>query len=341
MTFNMKSVLIILLILEYFGVYGFQSLYSSRADFKPRMAVCMGGNSLRPGSVVALITPMNPDKTIDYAAFVDLLKWHIVEGTDGALILGTTGEAHMISEKDRTEIIKTAVKTVAGAFPIIVGTGTIETDKVIDMCQNAKDCGADASLIITPYYIKPPQRALITHFRDIADAVDLPLVLYNCPGRTGVDLKPETVIELSKHEGIVGIKEATGDLERIPGIRQACGDDFLIYSGEDDSGCEFTSPEVGGDGVMSVVANVAPAKMHTMLTHSKAGRKEEAEAINTELELLHSRLFLESNPIPVKKAVSMMGRCGPAIRQPLAELDIGMEAEVREALEKADCFEND
>ena len=304
-----------------------------------RLDVSMSGNSLRAGSVVALITPMKPDMSIDYAAFVDLLKWHVVEGTDGAVILGTTGESTMINAEDRTEIIKTAVKTVAGAFPIIVGAGTIETDKVIGMCQNAKECGADASLIITPYYIKPPQRALIKHFWDVADAVDLPMVLYNCPGRTGVDMLPETVAELSKHKGIVGIKEATGDLDRIPGIRKSCGDDFLIYSGEDDSGCKFVSPAVGGDGVISVTANVAPAKMHTMLTLSKAGQKEEAEKINAELELLHSRLFLESNPIPVKKAVSMMGKCGPAIRQPLTELDISMEGVVREALTKANCIE--
>ena len=160
--------------------YGLKSIKSTRLDLK------MGGNSLRAGSVVALITPMKPDMSIDYAAFVDLLKWHIVEGTDGAVILGTTGESSMINDKDRTEIIKTAVKTVAGAFPIIVGAGAIETDKVIKMCQNAKDCGADASLVITPYYIKPPQRALIKHFWEVADAVDLPMVLYNCPGRTGL-----------------------------------------------------------------------------------------------------------------------------------------------------------
>ena len=140
------------------------------------------------------------------------------------------------------------------------------------------------------------------------------MVLYNCPGRTGVDMKPETVAELSKHKGIVGVKEATGDLDRIPGIRKSCGDDFLIYSGEDDSGCDFASPAVGGDGVISVTANVAPAKMHSMLTLSKAGTKTEAEAINAECELLQSRLL--EQPDPVKKAVSMMGKCGPAIRQP-------------------------
>lgn len=337
---TLRLILALVLILEIVvqRTDGFQRIPSNRVGGRARLNVRMAGNDLRAGSVVALITPMNADMSIDYASFVDLLKWHVVEGTDGAVILGTTGEATMIGPEDRTEIIKTAVKTVAGAFPIIVGTGTIQTEKVIEMCQNAKDCGADASLVITPYYIKPPQRALVKHFWSIADAVDLPMVLYNCPGRTGVDMKPETVYELSRHKGIVGIKDATGDLERIPGMRKSVGDAFLIFSGEDDSGCQFASPSVGGDGVISVTANVAPAKMHSMLTLSKAGQKEEAEAINSELELLHSRLFMESNPIPVKKAVNMMGRCGPAIRQPLTELDISMEGALNEALVKGKCL---
>ena len=243
---TLRLILALVLILEIVvqRTDGFQRIPSNRVGGRARLNVRMAGNDLRAGSVVALITPMNSDMSIDYASFVDLLKWHVVEGTDGAVILGTTGEATMIGPEDRTEIIKTAVKTVAGAFPIIVGTGTIQTEKVIEMCQNAKDCGADASLVITPYYIKPPQRALVKHFWSIADAVDLPMVLYNCPGRTGVDMKPETVYELSRHKGIVGIKDATGDLERIPGMRKSVGDAFLIFSGEDDSGCQFASPSV-------------------------------------------------------------------------------------------------
>lgn len=213
------------------------------------------------GSVVALVTPMKPDGAIDYPKLVDLLKWHVDQGTDGAVILGTTGEASMISMEERKEIIKTSVATVNGAFPIIVGTGTIETGKVIQLSQQALECGADASLVITPYYIKPPQRALVQHFSTIAKEVPLPMILYNCPGRTGVDLKPETIGEIaSNNKNIIGVKDATGDLSRIQAIRNASPLNFLIYSGEDDSGCDFV--RLGGDGVISVTANVAPKMMH-------------------------------------------------------------------------------
>jgi 4-hydroxy-tetrahydrodipicolinate synthase len=181
-------------------------------------------------------------------------------GTDGAVILGTTGESSTISAEERAEIIKMSVKAVNGAFPIIVGTGAIETKKVIEWGLQARDLGADATLVITPYYVKPPQRALIKHYTDIADAVNLPMLLYNCPGRTGVDLKPETIAEFSKHPMIIGVKDATGDLARVSPLRTLCGEDFLIFSGEDDNGCEFV--RIGGDGVISVTANVAPALMH-------------------------------------------------------------------------------
>lgn len=166
----------------------------------------------------------------------------------------------MITMEERTEIIKTSVRVVNGAFPIIVGTGAIETKAVIALCNHAKECGADASLVITPYYVKPPPRALIKHFRTIADSVDLPMLLYNCPGRTGVDMKPETIAELSSHPMIIGVKDATGDLNRVVSLRTQCGNSFLLFSGEDDSGCVFVG--MGGDGVISVTANVAPAAMH-------------------------------------------------------------------------------
>ena len=183
-------------------------------------ALTMAMQQVKGGSVVALVTPMTKANDIDYDKFVDLLNWHVKEGSDGAVILGTTGEGSMINMEERSKMIKLAVATVKGAFPITVGTGTIETSKVIELCRNAKDCGADASLVITPYYVKPPQRALVTHYTSIADAVALPMVVYNCPGRTGVDMKPETVAEFSKHPNIVGIKDATGDLTRIAALRK-------------------------------------------------------------------------------------------------------------------------
>lgn len=282
------------------------------------------------GSVVALVTPMTSTNAIDYPALVELLKWHVKEGTDGAVILGTTGESTMIDLDERTKIIQTAVSTVNGAFPIIVGTGTIETSKVIELGKHAKDNGADATLVITPYYVKPPQRALVKHFIDIANAVDLPMIVYNCPGRTGVDMKPETVAQISTHKNIVGIKDATGDLERVASLRSQCGPKFLIYSGEDDSGCDFV--RIGGDGVISVTANVAPGIMHQMLSASKTGRKEEADKINAMLMPLHKRLFLESNPIPAKMVLTLMGKIGTGIRPPLAPLaDIHLDA-IREAM---------
>ena len=179
---------------------------------------------VKGGSVVALVTPMTKTNDIDYDKFVDLLNWHVKEGSDGAVILGTTGEGSMINIEERSKLIKLAVATVKGAFPITVGTGTIETSKVIELCRNAKDCGADASLVITPYYVKPPQRALVAHYTSIADAIALPMIVYNCPGRTGVDMKPETVALLAKHPRIVGIKDATGDLGRIAPLRKVGAD---------------------------------------------------------------------------------------------------------------------
>lgn len=182
------------------------------------------------GSVVALVTPMKAKTfAVDYDRLVELLEWHVKEGTGGVVILGTTGEASMINQQERTEIIKTSVKAVNGAIPVIVGAGTIETLRVIELSRQALEHGADASLVITPYYVKPPQRALITHFKAIADAVALPMILYNCPGRTGVDMKPETIAECAKHPNIIGVKDATGDLSRVQQLRSLCGSDFLLY----------------------------------------------------------------------------------------------------------------
>jgi 4-hydroxy-tetrahydrodipicolinate synthase len=285
---------------------------------------------VKGGSVVALVTPMKEGtNAIDYDKFVELLEWHVKEGTDGAVILGTTGEGSMVNMDERTEVIKTAVKTVKGAMPIIIGTGTIETHKVIELTRNAKDNGADASLIITPYYVKPPQRALVKHFLDVANAVSLPMIVYNCPGRTGVDMKPETIAEL-KHKMIIGVKDATGDLSRVESIRKLCGKDFLIFSGEDDSGCDFV--RIGGDGVISVTANVAPGPMHNMLKWSKEGKKDDAEAINQSLMPLHQRLFLESNPIPAKKVLQLMGKIGTGIRPPLTNLSNEHLQKLQEAM---------
>lgn len=194
-----------------------------------RSSLSMKLSPVTGGSVVAIVTPMTSNNEIDYAKFIELLQWHVQEGTDGAVILGTTGEGSMISLSERSEIIKTAVRVVNKAFPIIVGAGTIEPSKVIELSQNALDNGADATLLITPYYVKPPQRALVQHYKYIADNVPIPMILYNCPGRTGVDMKPETIAQLASHPYIIGVKDATGDLDRVKKIRTLCGEKFLIF----------------------------------------------------------------------------------------------------------------
>jgi len=326
----LKLLIIIVLISLFYNNNAFSLLKNGSYKNKYNRLSLSMLTPVKGGSVVALVTPMKEGtNAIDYDKFVELLEWHIKEGTDGAVILGTTGEGSMVNIEERTQVIKTAVKTVKGAMPIIIGTGTIETHKVIELTKNAKDNGADASLIITPYYVKPPQRALVKHFLDIANAVDLPMIVYNCPGRTGVDMKPETIADL-KHKNIIGVKDATGDLTRVEAIRKLCGNKFLIYSGEDDSGCEFV--RIGGDGVISVTANVAPGQMHNMLKWSKEGKNVEAEAINQILMPLHQRLFLESNPIPAKKVLQLMGKIGNGIRPPLTNLsDIHLQ-KLKEAM---------
>ena len=201
------------------------------------------------------------------------------------------------------------------------------------MTENAKLNGADATLIITPYYVKPPQRALIQHFTNIADTVDLPMILYNCPGRAGIDMIPETVQTISKHSNVIGIKDATGDLDRVKPLRELCGKDFLLYSGEDDQGREFVS--LGGDGVISVTANVCPALEHQMLLLASQGKTDEAEAINQILMPVHKNMFCESNPIPAKAALRIMGKIDTGIRPPLCQLDSKLEQTLIDALKSA------
>lgn len=284
----------------------------------------------RGGSVVALVTPMTEANAVDYPRLEQLLAWHAAEGSDGVVVLGTTGEASTISPEDRARIISASVAAVNGKMPVIVGTGAIEADKVIAMSAQALALGADATLVITPYYVKPPQRALVKHFTSIADAVNIPMILYNCPGRTGVDMKPETLSGLFAHPNIIGIKDATGDLARVESLRRICGKDFLLYTGEDDNTCEFV--RLGGDGVISVTANVAPGPMSRMLRAAREGRHDDATAINSKLALLHNDLFLESNPIPVKRALQLMGRIGAGIRPPLTSLDDALLDKLRAAL---------
>ena len=271
------------------------------------------------GSNVALVTPMKNDNKIDYESLVRLLKWHEKEQTDGIVLLGTTGEGSTINMSERSRIIETAVNLLKNKIPIIVGTGAVDPNKVIELTKNAKDLGADASLVITPYYVKPPQRALITHFSTIADSIDLPMILYNCPGRTGVDMIPETISKLSLHPNIIGVKDASGDLSRVESLRNQCEKGFLLYGGEDDQGYDFV--RMGGDGVISVTANLYPLLEHCMLKLAKEGNYELAEKINNKLMPIHKNLFIESNPIPVKRALNIIGKIDSGIRPPLTQLN--------------------
>ena len=271
------------------------------------------------GSNVALVTPMKNDNKIDYESLVRLLKWHEKEQTDGIVLLGTTGEETTINMSERSRIIETAVNLLKNKIPIIVGTGAVDPNKVIELTKNAKDLGADASLVITPYYVKPPQRALITHFSTIADSIDLPMILYNCPGRTGVDMIPETISKLSLHPNIIGVKDASGDLSRVESLRNQCEKGFLLYGGEDDQGYDFV--KMGGDGVISVTANLYPLLEHCMLKLAKEGNYELAEKINNKLMPIHKNLFIESNPIPVKRALNIIGKIDSGIRPPLTQLN--------------------
>ncbi|MBT4494128.1 MAG: 4-hydroxy-tetrahydrodipicolinate synthase, partial [Gammaproteobacteria bacterium] len=257
------------------------------------------------GSIVALVTPMLPDGQVDWSKFSALIEWHIEEGTAAIVPVGTTGESATVSVPEHCKIVEFVVKAVAGRVPVIAGTGANATDEAIELTTAAKNAGADACLLVTPYYNKPTQEGLFQHYRAIAEAVELPQLLYNVPGRTACDMLPETVARLSELELVIGIKEATGDLERAQQVREMCGDNFAVYSGDDLTACDLILN--GADGAISVTANVAPGKMARLCNAAAGGDAETAKALDGELEGLHSKLFLESNPIPVKWALMEMG----------------------------------
>jgi 4-hydroxy-tetrahydrodipicolinate synthase len=285
------------------------------------------------GSIVALITPMQPDGSIDKKSLHDLVEWHIQSKTDGLVIAGTTGEASTLSTDEHSDLIAHVVKQVNGRLPVIAGTGTNSTQTTIKMTQQAEQAGADACLVVTPYYNKPTQNGLYQHYKMISENTQLPLILYNVPGRTACDLLPETAARLAEIPGIIGIKEASGKTERVTDILNRCGNDFAIYSGDDETG--LTSLLLGGQGIISVTANIAPRQMHDMCEAALTGDKALAEKINAELMLLHKNLFLESNPIPTKWALHAMGRIPTGIRLPLLNLDTKHHAELKKALQVA------
>jgi 4-hydroxy-tetrahydrodipicolinate synthase len=285
------------------------------------------------GSMAALVTPMGPDGALDYEGLARLVEFQIENGTEAIVAVGTTGESATVDFDEHCALIRRTVELVKGRVPVIAGTGANATREAIELTRCAMEGGADAALLVTPYYNKPTQEGLYLHYRAIAEAVPVPQILYNVPGRTACDLLPETVERLAQIPNIVGLKEATGDLDRLREIRARCGDKLDLYSGDDATACEFVL--CGGKGVISVTANVAPRLMHEMCTAALAGDREQAEAIDRRLEALHRDLFVESNPIPVKWALHEMGLISPGIRLPLTVLSERHHETVRQALRQA------
>jgi len=285
------------------------------------------------GSLVALVTPMQADGTVDRASLAELVEFHIESGTDGIVAVGTTGESATLNEKEHCQVVGEVVKMVAGRIPVIAGTGSNSTHEAIELTRCAKQAGADACLLVTPYYNKPPQEGLYQHHKAIAEAVDIPQILYNVPGRTAVDMLPETVERLAKIPNIIGVKEATGDISRVSDILQRCGNDFALYSGDDATAMEFML--AGGHGVISVTANIAPKLMHELCQAALAGDKKTASEIDERLTGLHTKLFVEANPIPAKWALFEMGKIPAGIRLPLVMLAEQHQASVRQAMQQA------
>lgn len=285
------------------------------------------------GSMVALVTPMQVDGSLDYEALERLVEFHVENGTDAIISVGTTGESPTLNEADHCDVIRQTVDFAAGRLPVIAGTGSNSTREAIDLTLAAMEAGADASLLVTPYYNKPTQEGLYQHFKAIAEAVAMPQILYNVPGRTACDMLPETVARLAKISNIVGLKEATGDLQRAQEILDHCGGALDLYSGDDATAREFVL--MGGKGVISVTANVAPKAMHEMCAAAIAGDRAKAEALDAPLAGLHESLFLEANPIPVKWALAEMGLISHAIRLPLTILSDEYHDAVRQALRQA------
>ncbi|MCF0254310.1 MAG: 4-hydroxy-tetrahydrodipicolinate synthase [Duodenibacillus sp.] len=290
------------------------------------------------GSLVAIVTPMHDDGSVDYDTYRELIEWHIAEGTDAIVSMGTTGESPTLDMDEHNAVIECAVKTVAGRVPVIAGTGGNSTSEAVELTKFAKEVGADLSLQVVPYYNKPTQEGLYQHFKAVAEAVDIPIILYNVPGRTVADLKNDTVLRLARIPNIVGLKDATGDLGRaIDLLRRLPMDpeigEFAVYSGNDDSAVAHML--VGGAGVISVTANLAPRMMHELAAAAIAGDRAEAMRLNDILMPLHQQLFCEPNPVAPKWALWRMGRIGQAIRLPLTVLSAGGQKVVEAAMREA------
>lgn len=285
------------------------------------------------GSIVAIATPMQDDGAIDFGALQSLVEFHVKEGTDAIVSVGTTGESATLDMEEHATVIAKTIEFAAGKIPIIAGTGANSTSEALELTHNAKAAGAQACLLVTPYYNKPPQEGLYQHFKHIAETVDIPQILYNVPGRTSLDMAPATTARLAEVDNIIGIKEAFGTVDRIKELISLCPPEFRIYTGDDATALE--SILAGALGNISVTANVAPALMHQMCMAALSGEEAKARDIDGRLADLNRTLFLESNPVPVKWALQQMKMSGAGIRLPLVPLNAQYHSEVRQALQKA------
>ena len=285
------------------------------------------------GSIVALITPMHEDSSVDHDALRRLIDWHIDEGTDCIGVVGTTGESPTVSVEEHCEIIRVAVEQARGRIPIMAGTGGNSTREAIELSRYAKKVGADCTLSVVPYYNKPSQEGIYAHFKAIAEAVDVPMVLYNVPGRTVADMQPETTLRLAQVPGIIGIKEATGEIDRASWLIKYAPKGFSIYSGDDPTAVALML--LGGHGNVSVTANVAPRAMHELCKAAVAGQAKEAAQIHLKLLPLHKNLFVESSPTPTKWAMSRLGLCGATVRLPILPLTPAGQTAVEQALRES------
>ena len=285
------------------------------------------------GSLIALATPFDAGNRVDYAALQRLIEFHVSEGSDGLVIAGTTGEAATLEKSEHAELVAKAVEFVNGRLPVIAGTGSNSTAQTIQLSREIGQSGIDAFLMVVPYYNKPVQEGMYRHFSSIADAVDKPVMLYNVPGRTVADMLPRTVARLARHANIFGIKEATGDMERLRQIQELVDKDFMLYSGDDFTALEFIAK--GGHGVVSVCGNIAPRLSADMCRAALAGEIEEARELDDKLQPLNKALFVESNPIPVKWALAEMGLISPGLRLPLTPYSDNYHEQMRQAMTNA------
>ena len=290
------------------------------------------------GSLVAIVTPMHEDGSLDFESMEELIEFHITNKTDAIVAVGTTGESATLDFNEHSEVIKTTIGIINKRIPVIAGSGANSTSEALELTQKSKELGADACLLVTPYYNKPTQNGLHYHYKKIADEVSIPQILYNVPGRTSVDMLPDTVYKLSSHPNIIGIKEASGDLSRSSELLEKCSENISVFTGDDKT--SMRDILMGFDGNISVTANIAPLEMHNICMYAKNGDKNNAEIINNKLDSLHDKIFVESNPIPVKWALHRMGLIKKGIRLPLTWMDKKFEESLETSLIEAAIITN-